>query len=81
MSKHSIRSGAIGQVERVLQGVEGAGPGVVVRRPLEPVADELLLRVLGHRRLQAPLDPGSPAAAHHYLHRLVAAAASPSQCS
>ena len=45
----------LGQVERVLQRVEGPGPGVVVGRPPQPVADELLLGVLRDRLLQGPL--------------------------
>ena len=47
--------GRVGQAERVLEGVEGPGPGVVVGRPPQPVADELLLGVLGDRGLQRPL--------------------------
>ncbi len=39
----------------VLELVEGPGPAVVVARPPEPVAGELLGRVAGHRLLQRPL--------------------------
>ncbi len=45
----------VGQTEGVLQLVESPGPAVVVGRPLEPVADELLLGVLRDRGLQLPL--------------------------
>ena len=47
--------GGVGQVQRVLEGGKGSGPGVVVGRPPQPVADELLPGVLGDGRLQGPL--------------------------
>ena len=43
------------QVESLLEGIEGPGPGVVVGGALEAVADELLLGVLGHGGLERPL--------------------------
>ena len=42
-----MRSGASGSAERVLQLVEGPRPAVVVRRPAQAVAGELLGRVPG----------------------------------
>ena len=38
----------LGEVERLLQGVEGPGAGVVVGGPLEAMAGELLSGVAGH---------------------------------
>jgi hypothetical protein len=69
----------LGQVEVVLEGREGPGPGVVVGGPLEPVAGEGLLGVLGDGLEEAPLvapfrhpDPhlGSPDVAEELLVQL-----------
>ena len=71
MSKHSMRSGASGSSQRLLQRGERLGARVVVGRPLELVAGERLLRVALDGREQRALlaalrDPDADlAAAHH----------------
>ena len=47
----------LGQVQGVLEGVEGPGPGVVVGGPLEAMPGELLPRVAGHHLEQGLLLP------------------------
>ena len=76
MSKHSIRNGASGRCERLLQRGERTGAGVVVGRPLELVLRERLLRVVGDRReqlaLRAPLrDPHAHLRAAHDAEELL----------
>ena len=57
MSKHSIRNGASGSSSASCSATQRPGPRVVIRRALELVAAERLLRVAGDRLEQLALRP------------------------